>query len=946
MKKLVSIILGLVLTLSIFVVPVSVAKADTYYDGTTAIAWDQRNSNWAWYYYGGGSIYDTACGIVSTCNAINYLHGSFNIADKAKTFILDWASYANSINGFNPGSASGTYRYVTFGTDYSNPPPLQTRYGNTYDFEMPILWTETWNSANLYNGNYYNNIYVNSQTSLKNYLAGDAVAVAHVPGHFICLADYNPTTDSFLVLDFYPTTARGTGNGVAWVTANELSGGRPSLTVGGFCVLKSTASTNTKVPYTLDDNTLMIHDGESVSGWTGAFNTEVAKHPSASQGSSSFSMFSTTPTAQQASNTGKIGAMAKYQYSTSIDLTDYKSIAFDYYLPYSFNNQEAELELNFCTNNPDDGYNIRWDISNQSQGWYTKKINISDIAKVNDSADWSKITNLRFTWWNKCSREEKIIFLLDNIRASKLDASEVADTVIPMGIASPKGKVLKVTYENGTASTSGYKYLDLAKATIRVGYRLAYDVYLCDDVAGIGGIEIDDKYSNFARDNENFVDQNGVIGHPKADISDYAYGKWYHREMYFPGNWDGTGYSYFYVMIAFDGGFTGSATAYFDNIRIVDSQGNTVESFFVDGGDEYSYVNDASVSKGNSYESTNYNGVNAEVVDASSLDIPDFIPDYVLKVTYDNYIKDKQGYKYLDKAAATFYTGYKFAYDVFLADDVAGIGGLDLDDKYNTYARDDANFVDQNGLSGHPKTDISDYAYGKWYHRELSIPSHWNGTGYAAFYTMIAFDGGFYGSATAYFDNICILDSNGNVVEYFFKDGDSEYNFENNTNVVKGTDYSYTNYAGLNATVVPKSEVKPIEEPMTIEKVIEEIEKLPNFHEANDSHRELFAKVKEAYEKLDDTQKENVSNIDKLFRNQARLDALEGKIIYGDVDMNGEVSVVDALSALQYSVSLIQLNYNQFEAGRVGAKEQVTAEDALLILQKSVGKITAFPVQQ
>ena len=33
------------------------ASADTYYNGSTAIAWDQRNSAWAWYYYGGGSIY-------------------------------------------------------------------------------------------------------------------------------------------------------------------------------------------------------------------------------------------------------------------------------------------------------------------------------------------------------------------------------------------------------------------------------------------------------------------------------------------------------------------------------------------------------------------------------------------------------------------------------------------------------------------------------------------------------------------------------------------------------------------------------------------------------------------------------------------------------------------------------------------------------------------------
>ena len=555
MKRLFSIVLGLALTLSVFAVPV--AQADTYYDSSNAIAWDQRDPTWGSYEFGGASVYDSACGILSTCNAINYMHGSFSTRETAKAFILEWATYANKIGGYNP-NGDGVWRNILFGTATSNPPPLVQQYGEKYDFDMPVLWTENWNSANYYSGSYWNNVYVNQQTALKNYLADDCVAIVHVPFHFIVLADYNPATDKFLVLDSYDTIARGTGDGLAntgdgvvWVSADELSGGRPSLTVGGFCVLRPTAA----LPYEIDDNTLMLHDGESSSGWTGDFSTEVAKHPSASQGKSSISMVCATPTAQQAANTGKIGAMAKYKYANAMDLTAYKSIAFDYYLPYNFEGKEADLELNFCTDTPNDGYNIRWEITDQKQGWYTKKINISDIPKVLDGADWSKITNLRFTWWNDCSREEKIIFLLDNIRASKLDASDINDTVIPVGSPAPRGNVLKVTYDNANASSVGYKYLDLATATIKVGYRLAYDVFLADDVAGIGAIEIDDKYANFARDNENFFDQNGISGHPKSDISDYAYGKWYHRELYFPGHWDGQGYSHFYAMIAFDGGF-------------------------------------------------------------------------------------------------------------------------------------------------------------------------------------------------------------------------------------------------------------------------------------------------------------------------------------------------------------------------------------------------------
>ena len=241
-RRLLSVVLMAVLLVTGVTVIAPTASADTYYNSGNAIAYDQRDSAWGGYYIGGGSIYDTACGIVSSCNAINYLTGAFSNKDSAKNFILDWGNKAHNIGGFNPGSsADGGYRYIMFGQDYSTTPPLATNYGSTYGFDMPITWTENWNSANYYSGSYWNNIYVSSQTALKNYLAGDAVAIAHVPFHFICLADYDPATDRFLVLDSYPTAARQTGNGVCWMTSAQLSGGLASMTVGGFCVLRSTA---------------------------------------------------------------------------------------------------------------------------------------------------------------------------------------------------------------------------------------------------------------------------------------------------------------------------------------------------------------------------------------------------------------------------------------------------------------------------------------------------------------------------------------------------------------------------------------------------------------------------------------------------------------------------------------------------------------------------------
>ena len=61
------------------------------------IAWDQRDDEWAWNVFGTGSVYDTACGILSTCNAINYMNGAFPDKASAKSFILDWAGYAHQI---------------------------------------------------------------------------------------------------------------------------------------------------------------------------------------------------------------------------------------------------------------------------------------------------------------------------------------------------------------------------------------------------------------------------------------------------------------------------------------------------------------------------------------------------------------------------------------------------------------------------------------------------------------------------------------------------------------------------------------------------------------------------------------------------------------------------------------------------------------------------------
>jgi hypothetical protein len=186
MKRWISFLLVLVLSISCAgIVPVSVG-AETAYTASNAVAYPQSEYPWGTYVYGNKTISATACGILSCVNSVNYLNGLFDTKAKANTAIKNIAGYAYEIDAFNGSVGGGTARYYLFGTDLSSVPPFQTQFGETYGFTMPVYWTEKWNGENHYNNREYNNIYVNTQTELKNYLMGDCVAICHVPGHFIC----------------------------------------------------------------------------------------------------------------------------------------------------------------------------------------------------------------------------------------------------------------------------------------------------------------------------------------------------------------------------------------------------------------------------------------------------------------------------------------------------------------------------------------------------------------------------------------------------------------------------------------------------------------------------------------------------------------------------------------------------------------------------------------
>ena len=67
--------------------------------------------------------------------------------------------------------------------------------------------------------------------------------------------------------------------------------------------------------------------------------------------------------------------------------------------------------------------------------------------------------------------------------------------------------------------------------------------------------------------------------------------------------------------------------------------------------------------------------------------------------------------------------------------------------------------------------------------------------------------------------------------------------------------------------------------------------------------------------------------------------------VWGEVDGKPGISAGDALSVLQYSVRLIDLDDAKKLSADVSGDGEITAADALLILQKVVGKIEKFPVE-
>ena len=173
-------------------------------------------------------------------------------------------------------------------------------------------------------------------------------------------------------------------------------------------------------PY-IENGELWLNDCNSLNGFGAVGSTELFVEND-SRGLTSMCM--RNPGGCKGDSAG-VGAMAFYDYSGGnyADVTPYNKIRFSMWCGIDYassNRQEDYFQVNFVTQvegYEQDGYNLNIPASKLRQGWNNDFVfDISDIGKAVDTADWSKITRMRYTWFN-ISQGDSVEFNIDNFVA-------------------------------------------------------------------------------------------------------------------------------------------------------------------------------------------------------------------------------------------------------------------------------------------------------------------------------------------------------------------------------------------------------------------------------------------------------------------------------------------------------------------------------------------------
>lgn len=139
-------------------------------------------------------------------------------------------------------------------------------------------------------------------------------------------------------------------------------------------------------------------------------------------------------------------------------------------------------------------------------------------------------------------------------------------------------KVIKLSVSSEGDSPARHFIIRIAPVDIPSGCTLQYDVYLETAVPGMGSFDMKINNGIFLCGDSTKVDEGGLgLEVSTIDLTDYASERWYHREI--PLHNDGSVVPL--SMIRFSaGGLTNGCTnvCYYDNIKVVDSEGKVVFS--------------------------------------------------------------------------------------------------------------------------------------------------------------------------------------------------------------------------------------------------------------------------------------------------------------------------------------------------------------------------------
>lgn len=162
----------------------------------------QFDPAWARKDYGNVSDYSgkmaaAGCGVVAITNAVYALNGQF--VDP-----MLFADYA----------VEKHYRIIGSGTQDGIFKAAAKEFGDAYGFSFIKRSYST--------------------SEVREYLKKGCVAISHVPGHYVTIADFNPKTKKYLVLDSHPIKSRPTSSFGNWFLRERIE--RGGLTSSGYYI--------------------------------------------------------------------------------------------------------------------------------------------------------------------------------------------------------------------------------------------------------------------------------------------------------------------------------------------------------------------------------------------------------------------------------------------------------------------------------------------------------------------------------------------------------------------------------------------------------------------------------------------------------------------------------------------------------------------------------------